>query len=590
MNADIAKTLSERARRWAIALTEQKSVTGTGGEAAFGPWLATQLLEDPTFRRANVWTIEVGPGDGRHCVGMLLRGTGRSTVLLTGHYDTVATRDYGELEDLATRPEALTRALRGTLASTDTPGARLARLDLESGEYLAGRGLLDMKAGLAAGLAACADFAESSNPAGNLLFIAVPDEENNSAGARKAAQSLPLVCEQHDLDLVAAVNLDAIADEGDGSKGRIIALGTVGKLLPTAHVIGVPTHSGFPLNGINAAALAASIAARVEWAAELTDHCDSSPGTPPSLLGIRDGKAGYDVTTPAAAFATFNVLSYRRTPDEVLDRFDRLCTQAASSLLGELARRGRPQAPDGIGNLAKPVQLYRFEALVEHLGPQEKGRLEAYSTSLADSDLPLPEKCRLITEQAWSLSRLAGPAIITGFGSIPYLPTNLSDAPAAMRLKAAVTQIARESAQRYASTIVCADYFAGISDMSFSAKQPSLPSKSSPATRLPGKTACDGLYEKVSPTCRRSTSVHGDAITTRRLSDCTWATRSTCCLKRCGTCVPACCNHPVPDWMLTTGRTLGGRGVDLASRRCWSRLRSGRSLLRQLGLFLDLVS
>ncbi|CDX20070.1 Peptidase M20 [Mesorhizobium plurifarium] len=465
MNRDLAKTLPDRASSWAIALTEQKSVTGTQDETVFGPWLAAQLREEPAFRRADIWTIEVGPGDGRHCVAMLLRGTGRSTVLLTGHYDTVSTRDYGELEELATRPQALTRALRNSLMDADTPAARLARADLESGEYLAGRGLLDMKAGLAAGLAVCADFAESANAAGNLLFIAVPDEENNSAGARKAAQALPGIYEQHGLDLVAAINLDAIADDGDGSKGRIIALGTVGKLLPTAYVVGVPTHSGFPLNGINAAALAASIAARVEWATELTEHCGSSPGTPPSLLGIRDGKAGYDVTTPATAFATFNVLSYRRTPDEVLDRFDRLCAEAASNLLGDLRRRS--QAPDGIASLARPVPLYRFEALVEHLDQQEKHRLDAYSASIADSDLPLPEKCRLITQQVWGLSRLTGPAIVTGFGSIPYLPTNLSDAPAAMRLKAIAMQIARESAEHYGSTIACADYFAGISDMSF---------------------------------------------------------------------------------------------------------------------------
>ncbi|WP_281408497.1 M20/M25/M40 family metallo-hydrolase [Mesorhizobium sp. B2-7-1] len=330
---------------------------------------------------------------------------------------------------------------------------------------MAGRGLLDMKAGLAAGLAICADFAETANAAGNLLFIAVPDEENNSAGARKAAHSLTDINEQHGLDLVAAVNLDAIADDGDGSKGRIIALGTVGKLLPTAYVVGVPTHSGFPLNGINAAALTASIAARVEWATELTEHCGSSPGTPPSLLGIRDGKPGYDVTTPATAFATFNVLSYRRTPDEVLDRFDRLCAEAASNFQRELTRRSQPQ--DGIANLARPVPLYRFETLVRRLGPQEKDRLDVYSALIADGDLTLPEKCRLITEEAWGLSRLTGPGIVTGFGSIPYLPTNLSDAPGAMRLKAIAMQIARESAERYGSAIACADYFAGISDMSF---------------------------------------------------------------------------------------------------------------------------
>lgn len=54
-------TLSSHARRWAVELTEQKSVTGTDGEAAFGPWLAGELRRETAFRNAEVWTIEIGP-------------------------------------------------------------------------------------------------------------------------------------------------------------------------------------------------------------------------------------------------------------------------------------------------------------------------------------------------------------------------------------------------------------------------------------------------------------------------------------------------------------------------------------------------
>ena len=35
---------------------------------------------------------------------MLVRGSGRDTVLLTGHYDTVSPTDYGDLEPLASEP------------------------------------------------------------------------------------------------------------------------------------------------------------------------------------------------------------------------------------------------------------------------------------------------------------------------------------------------------------------------------------------------------------------------------------------------------------------------------------------------------
>lgn len=53
MNGEAKSSLSGRAMRWAIALTEQKSVTGTGGEASFGPWLADELRREAAFRHAE---------------------------------------------------------------------------------------------------------------------------------------------------------------------------------------------------------------------------------------------------------------------------------------------------------------------------------------------------------------------------------------------------------------------------------------------------------------------------------------------------------------------------------------------------------
>jgi arginine utilization protein RocB len=429
--------------------------------------LAGELSHAAGLGDAEVWTIQVKPGDSRHCVAMLMRGTGRTTIVLTGHYDTVSTRDYGELEDLATQPRQLTPALSRTLAGVDTPAAERARRDFASGEFLAGRGLLDMKAGLAAGLAVCAEFGGNRNRAGNLLFIAVPDEENNSAGARKAAPALADIARDLELDIAAVINLDSIADDGDGSKGRIIASGTVGKLLPTAYVVGVAAHSGFPMNGLNAGTLAAAIAARVEWAPELTDNQGAQAGTPPSLLSIRDGKAGYDVTTPGSAYATFNVLSYRRTPGEVLDRFERLCTDASSSCLSDLKRRVGPANGPAAVDVIENIPTIRYEQLVSGLPNEYVSSLGSFCATLAAGDLSLPEKCRLATEEAWRLSRLAGPAIIIGLGSIPYLPTSLSQTPAAQRLRKVTADIATHATLRYGCSIGCADYFAGISDMSF---------------------------------------------------------------------------------------------------------------------------
>jgi arginine utilization protein RocB len=56
----------ERARSWALAMTELPSVSGSAEEAAFPAKLASLLRAAPPFadQPGNVWTIPV-PG-GRH--------------------------------------------------------------------------------------------------------------------------------------------------------------------------------------------------------------------------------------------------------------------------------------------------------------------------------------------------------------------------------------------------------------------------------------------------------------------------------------------------------------------------------------------
>ncbi|HVG48292.1 MAG TPA: M20/M25/M40 family metallo-hydrolase, partial [Rubellimicrobium sp.] len=266
----------------ALRLTERPSITGSSDEASFGPWLAEMLAADGRFGpSAEVWTFPVAEGDPRLCVALLVRRSDAATVLLTGHHDTVTTSDYGDLQEVALRPDELLAQLRARLeeAAAGTAEGR-AREDFASGRFVPGRGLLDMKAGLAAGLSVVAAFSVDPQAQGNLLFIAVPDEENASAGARCAAGELGSISRERGLEIRAAVNLDAIADDGDGAAGRVVALGTVGKVLPTAFVVGAPVHSGFPLRGLNAAVLAGALAQRFEWAPELTDESATEPGTP----------------------------------------------------------------------------------------------------------------------------------------------------------------------------------------------------------------------------------------------------------------------------------------------------------------------
>jgi arginine utilization protein RocB len=444
---------SARARHWALALTAVPSVSGTEDEAAFADLLIAMLAPIG----AEVWTIPVAEGRfPRACVCALVRGSGARTVVLTGHYDTVGA-DYGALEPLACRPEALRAALLARQAASEAERRALA--DLAGPDFLPGRGLLDMKSGLAAALVVLEDFAARPQRQGNLLFLAVPDEEVNSAGARAAAAALPAEAARRGLSLQAAINLDAMVDDGDGSLGRAVAMGSVGKLLPSALVVGRPTHAAAALDGVSAGALAGALAAAVEWAPELVERTGDEQGAAPTLLGLGDGKSGYDVTMPASVWMFWNVVAHRRGPGEVLDALALLARRALAEVGAALAGRAR--------QLGRQTPLPQVPVLTYAALRQEVAGLDGVARAVAAEGLDLPEQCRRITEFAWAASGRSGPAVVLGFASVPYLPVTLGGDVASLRLAAAVERARAEMAARHGVGVRTLRYFPGISDMSF---------------------------------------------------------------------------------------------------------------------------
>ena len=460
----------ERARHWSIWLTQQPSVTGSPGERVLPERLAQKIKATPALAGATTWLIPA-PGDrlGRSCLAMLVRGRGPRTVLLTGHFDTVAIDDYGDLAPLATDPEPLRDALIARLAQPATPGEVLAKADFESGDFLPGRGLLDMKSGLAAGLAACEAFAADPDRIGNLLFVAVPDEEVNSVGARALAGALSDIEREHGIEVEAAINLDCIGDNGDGTLGRSIALGSVGKLLLTAHVVGVTSHASHPFEGINSGALAAAIAARVEWAPELADAAEGEVGVPPTLLSLKDGKQHYDVTTPDSTFVTWNALTLRRDARATLDIFRRLVAEAVEGLRTDLTARRAALAGPRVAKPAVPVAVLTTAELMDELS-SKPGALEELAQAgeaAAGEGLSLPDQSRRLTDLAWRLSGRREAAVVIGFGSLPYPSVLLTQDAPAQRLRAAIDAAREAAAARHGGAIAVSAFFPGISDMSF---------------------------------------------------------------------------------------------------------------------------
>lgn len=420
--------LAQRARDIALELTSWPSVTGTPDEAAFAGRFANYLQRSKSL---DVWT-EAIPEDAlaRSNVFALKRGASSRMIVLAGHFDTVSFSDYGELAKFALNPEALRDVMIARLAQTGENALALA--DLTSGDFLPGRGLLDMKSGIAAGLAAM----ESYDGEHSLLLMATPDEEDRSAGMRAAAPSLKKL----DLRIELVINLDAISDQGDGSTGRVVAMGSVGKQLVTAFVVGKEAHASYPGDGANAAYIAAELVTEFELAAELEEATGAEIAAPPTALHARDLKSGYNVTTPAQSFIYWNTLQHRRSAGEVLE----ISLALARRAVARAELKTKRQIPVmGFAELAARVKS-------ESIAP--------FAQEMAQcTDLDFPERSKLLTQQVWQLAGLSGPAVVMGFGSIPYPAVTLKDEK--------LRKVIADTVEPLGLGVV--EYFAGISDMSF---------------------------------------------------------------------------------------------------------------------------
>jgi arginine utilization protein RocB len=283
---------------------------------------------------------------------------------------------------------------------------------------------------------------------------------------RAASALLPSIARDSDLDIRLVINLDSIADGGDGAFGRAVTMGSIGKLLLTALIVGREAHACYPFAGINASYLAAELLAELECAPELAETSGHEIAAPPTALYVKDVKSGYNVTTPARIFLYWNVLQHRRTPADVLAIAMGMAREAMEKAVARLARRAQNVSPPQPFR-EETVQVLSFAELKAQAlksDPDFDAAFALLNGELAKRhDLDFPGRARLATEFAWASTKLPGPAVILGFGSLPYPAVSLSDEALARRVVAAVSEAAAERG----TTISRLAYFPGISDMSF---------------------------------------------------------------------------------------------------------------------------
>ncbi|WP_449620628.1 M20/M25/M40 family metallo-hydrolase [Robertmurraya sp. Marseille-Q9965] len=407
-------------------LIKMHSYSGTNGEIHKAEWLYNFLqsfpyyqahpenliiqdIENDLYKRKNVFALLKSPKNTT------------KTIIYFAHIDTVGTGDFGSLQAIAHNPDALEKYFSTYETDADV------RADAQTGEWLFGRGSLDMQSGVAVHLANLLYFSEHLEELdGNILVMFNPDEERQHSGIRGALSELIRLKENYDLEYLAAINNDLISPLYPEDTNKYIYTGTAGKLLPCFLVFGREAHVGESLTGIDPTTIASEINLRINQNLDLVEKIEGELVLPPSCLYFRDDKKQYDVQTALSARLYFNYFYYEKTPQAVLEALVKIAEEACQEFEVRLQKSYAEfvqlnQLPKR--DLNWRIEVTTLENYIDYLQKLGIKEIDKLIEEFHNTDSDVREVAFEIVEALQKRDPKKNPRVII-FYAPPFLPSN----------------------------------------------------------------------------------------------------------------------------------------------------------------------
>lgn len=458
-----------------IELVKIPSMNNTAGEAIFAEKLAGYFRNIDYFKEHPEYVWEVPLKDdiyGRKNIFALVKGEKESsaTVILHGHIDTVGIEDYGNLTPYAFD----CRALEQRLKEMDLPPE--VKDDLDSGEYLFGRGSNDMKSGLAAHMVVLKEMTKRVKELkGNIIFMANPVEENQHTGIIEALPALKELKEKKGLDYLVAINNDYTSPLYQGDTRKYIYLGAVGKLLPCFYIAGKETHVGQCFEGLDPNLIAAELLRLININSELCDQYEGEYSLPPAALKLCDLKPAYNVQTPLASFLYFNYFTHDIAVNKVIEILRGKASVACENVLEYLNRQFNDYCyKTGLKFNPIPwkpmVKTYEelYSEVKKELGDELDKKISTLAREMFSQGTDTRIICLKVVEEVKRLSKDANPMVIVFF-SPPFCPHNTVKGKTVQEkaLLGDLKEVIREITQGTGETIEIRKFFPFLSDSSY---------------------------------------------------------------------------------------------------------------------------
>ncbi|MBP1949491.1 M20/M25/M40 family metallo-hydrolase [Virgibacillus litoralis] len=446
------------------SLVNHQSVTGSNAEIAVAEYLQ-HLLSQKKYFQDNPNHLKLHPlDDGRRLLTALVKGNNTSeTVILLSHFDVVGVEDYGSLQNLAFHPRELTREMKHL--KEDLPEA--VQNDFSSGDWLFGRGSMDMKAGLSLHFSML-EKAIDGEFDGNILLLSVPDEEVNSQGMLTALPVLNQLKDEENLTYNACLNGEPMFSKYPGDPAYYVYTGSIGKVLPGFYCYGKESHVGEPFAGLNPNLMTSFLSQQLELNESFIEKIEDEVTPPPVSLMQRDLKENYSVQTPHAAISMYNVLYLKQTFKELNEKLLTGAQTAAREIEDYVHQKAYKFASiaDDFSMPAWNVNVMMYEDLyaeaLKRYGEEEIIRIQNLLVSQRDKGDR--DFSTLLVQELAAMCKDLAPMIIL-FYSPPFYPAVSSyNDP---YIKDVMNHVKEYTNKNYHMDLTVSEFFTGLSDLSY---------------------------------------------------------------------------------------------------------------------------
>jgi arginine utilization protein RocB len=433
------------------------SRTGTQGEIDFPYKLRNKLLELDYFKEHEPF-IQLHDADKeRNALTALYQSDeAKQTIVLMSHFDTVHTEEFGSFGELAFNPKKLTEELQNRVSKFSED----VQEDVKSGNYLFGRGTMDMKAGLTLHMHILEKASTEKWPI-NIMLVTVPDEEVNSAGMRAAVKAL-VNLQEHSLEYTLFLNSEPSFSQKPLDENYYIYSGTIGKIMPSALFYGKETHAGEPLSGITGHYMESYVTKEMEFSEKFKEEAYGEKTPVPVTLKKYDLKKDYSTQTSHHTAALYNVFSMNKNAEEIMDVFKDIVEKAMLECQLDYEEICRRENIDPIGK----VQVLEYTQLFSYAEKKFGAEMVQAIKAKIQSDSTLDKRemsIRICDELISSCKELAPVAVV--FYTPPYYPAiNSSEDPLLQELIQLTQSSLLDEFNVEAKQV---HYFNGISDLSY---------------------------------------------------------------------------------------------------------------------------